>query len=60
MSGELIDDGTPDAVISCTECGHEERYSFSMYDGDLTYDEWVIVLIEEFDDTHDCEDDDAD
>lgn len=65
MAGRLTDDGTTDTVIECDKCGAQMRYNFDLTsaeafdaksDGQDTYDAFVDECIEDFNDTHDCED----
>lgn len=59
----LGDDGTMDTVICCSECGEEMRYTYAAgpddqtyYDPDAqTYDEFVAWAMEDFDEDHECE-----
>lgn len=53
--GRLGDDGTMDTVITCADCGYEERYTYDGEGGEKDYMLWVYQLIEEFDDEHMCE-----
>lgn len=69
MSIYLIDDGTFDTVLRCSECGEEMRYN---YDGGMSagddddqstreqdaladYDAWVDGIIEDATNEHQCE-----
>lgn len=67
MSARLGDDGTMDTVLVCEYCGAETRYTYDP-SGDegadeelteqealATYDAWVQQLIEEFDEEHECQ-----
>lgn len=58
MATKLKDDGTFDTVICCTECGEEQRYNWepdSIEHCEETYDEFVAWAIEDFDESHVCE-----
>lgn len=54
----LIDDGTMDTVLRCSECGEEMRYNFQPDpdiddDGDA-YDDFVEWAIEDATADHEC------
>jgi len=49
----LSDDGTMDTVVTCSECGQDERYTFQG-DGDETYDEYVTYALEDAAIDHEC------
>jgi hypothetical protein len=52
---QLRDDGTLDTVVACTDCGHQERFTFQpdSYD-DETYDDFVAWALDEAAACHDC------
>jgi len=58
----LIDDGTLDTILKCTDCGEEFRFNFSPEDdvlliktGDQSpYDQFVEECKQEVIDEHDC------
>lgn len=69
MAGQLSDDGTMDTVISCVDCGEEQRYTYQPVEYDGTEDQqdaldsgkderlymaWVHECIEDFDESHEC------
>ena len=56
---ELIDDGTLDTVLRCSECGEELRYNYD--GGDISpdesapsYDSFIEWAIQDATDTHEC------
>ncbi len=62
MTIKLIDDGTPDTVLECSECGKEIRYNYvnsrhneARLDPGNLYDKWVIQIIEDETQEHECE-----
>ena len=63
MTIELIDDGTRDTVLRCSECGEEMRYNFAASsefadedpNSDKTaYDDFVTWATEDAGDEHEC------
>ncbi len=56
MGARLGDDGTLDTVLVCKECGKEVRYNFDVGpdDTDISYDSWVVDILAEFDEDHEC------
>jgi hypothetical protein len=67
MAFELTDDGTLDTVVRCTECGVELRYKYDSSDADTVdpddngdaYDAFVAWAIEDAEQVHVCESEDA-
>lgn len=68
MSFHLTDDGTLDTVVRCSECGHEDRYTYDPCgpDADMCpdddtadrqYREFVADCIEQSEEDHMCEGD---
>lgn len=59
MTFYLVDDGTMDTVVQCSECGECERFNFGSgdYDDDYTYDEFVEDCIDNAQETHECNED---
>lgn len=57
MAAELRDDGTMDTVIACDRCGEEERYNWDG-EGFGSYDAFVAWALKDFDETHECADED--
>lgn len=50
MAFELIDDGTLNTVVRCSECGKEYRYNYQD-----SCDEFVAECIDDATDHHICE-----
>lgn len=52
----LIDDGTLDTVLECTDCRRDMRYNFSNDAiDDITYDDWVDEIIMSEAEDHRCD-----
>ena len=54
---QLSDDGTPDTVVECVDCGRELWYNFDGGAEGITYDDFVTFALLNAEDEHDCEED---
>lgn len=64
MAIKLMDDGTMDTTVCCSDCGEEGRYNYDpafLTDGDDTeremeddYDNFVEWALEDFGSSHEC------
>lgn len=51
----LSDDGTLDTVLTCSECGQDERYNYDPSGGrTLSYNQFVLWSIKDAEDIHEC------